>query len=145
MADQKQQPVAFDKLTDIDVALYTASAEGWRPQVGDEIRGRVLAVKRGTSVIDNVARTYPIVFVLRDGATIDDTAVAIHAFHSVLMNEFMSQRPEFGDRLFVRSLGDMGRVAPKGQDPAQIYAVHVTKPKGSISASLWDVLSNETR
>jgi hypothetical protein len=131
----------WEDLTDIDIALLCATAKGWRPEAGSEIRGRVLAVKIGTSEIDGTAREYPIVFILPDNADADTEAVAVHAFHAVLLNELRSARPEFGDRLFIRALGDLGREAPKGRDPSQIYAVHVTKPKGSLTANPWDMLN----
>lgn len=139
---QKVPPLVWSGLTDIDIALLTATAKGWRPEPGSEVRGRVLAVKIGTSEIDGTAREYPIVFILPDGATIDTDAIAVHAFHAVLLNELRSARPEFGDQIYIRALGDLGREAPKGRDPSQIYAVHVTKPKGSATANPWDMLSH---
>lgn len=137
----KLAPIVFEKLTDIDLALYTATAKGWRPEPGDEIRGRVLAVKIGQSDIGGTMRQYPIVFVLPTGATADTTAIAIHAFHSVLLNEFLSQRPAMGDMLFVRSLGDLGKEAPKGMSAPEIYAVQITKPRGAPPADPWVILT----
>lgn len=137
---QTTPAVQFEKLTDIDLALLTATAQGWRPEPGDEIRGRVLAVKIGTSDVGGIVREYPIVFILPDGADGDTSAIAVHAFHAVLLNELRSARPEFGDKIFIRSLGDLGREAPKGMNAPEVYAVHVTKPKGADKTSPWDIL-----
>lgn len=128
-----------------DIALLTASAKGWKPEPGDEIRGRVLAVKIGSSDVGvkqgEPLKEYPILFVMRDGATLDDFAVAVHAFHSILRNELMSQRPEFGDAVYIKALGDLGREAAKGMNAPEVYAVHVSKPSGAPAASPWDLLS----
>lgn len=139
------QPIVWDKLTDIDIALLTATAQGWRPDVGSEIRGRVLAVKIGVSTVGvkdgDPPREYPIVFILPDGANEDTYAVAVHGFHTVLMAELRSARPEFGDRIYLKSLGTLDRLpASKGMNAPEVYAVHVTGQKGSDKKSPWEIL-----
>lgn len=117
------------------IAVLMAEATGWRPEKGDELEGVVLGVKIGTSTFGD----YPIVFILPDGD--DSDPIAVHGFHEVLSNELRGQRPEQGDRLFVKFLGPKEDwEGPKGYDPPMIYATHVTKPKDD-KRSVWDGLS----
>jgi hypothetical protein len=137
-------PVLYENMTDVDIALYSASALGWRPEIGDTVNGTVIAVKTGVSTIDDGPPvSYPIVVVLPDGAyttpTGDDTsAVAVHGFHSVMLNEFVSQKPQAGDHIFVKRLGTMGREAKvRGQSAPELYAVHVARPNGEAKPYDW--------
>lgn len=136
-------PVLFDKLTEMDIAILSVTAEGWRPEDGDQIKGRVLAVKIGHSDLNDKFPEYPIVVILPDGATTADKAITVHGFHLVLRNELISQRPEYGDKIFIMAMGNLGRESKvKGQEPPEIYAVHVTKPPGQVRRSAWDTFSN---
>lgn len=116
------------------IANLMAEAPGWRPEVGDEIEGQVLGVKINWS---GGFDPYPIVFVVSD----DGEPVALHAFHTTFKNELESQRPERGDRIYVKFFGEKQNwEGPKGYDPPRIYAVLVSKP-GADARSIWDTIS----
>lgn len=132
--------ITFDTLTPKDVAVLSAEAQGWRPEVADEIEGRVLDVTIGESKIiegEKVRITrYPIVFVLRDGAREGEPAVALHCFHAISQNKVISARPEFGDRIYCKYLGQSeGKDGRKG---AHLYAMNF--PDAKNVASVWDRL-----
>jgi len=137
--------LVYGELTDIDVALLCATADGWRPEVGSKVQGTVLAVKTGWSDMNpgkEAPRPYPIVFIIPDGATVADKAVAVHCFQSVIKSEVVTQRPAPGDKWFSQFLGDLGRAARvRGQDPTQYYAVKVTKPDGSSAPMDWTLFN----
>lgn len=111
----------FENLTEQDFAAISATAQGWRPQVGSELSGRVVGASIGSGVIGD---PYPIVFVLPDDATNSIDAVAVHCFHTVLKNKMMELKPDVGDRIYIRYMGDLGREAKtKGMSAPHIYAV----------------------
>jgi hypothetical protein len=125
-----------EKLLPSGIAMLMAEATGWRPEQGSEVEGTVLGVKIGSSSFG----TYPIVFVLPD----DEDPIALHCFHTVLENEMRSQRPERGDRLYVKYLGPKDDwKGPKGFSAPELYAVLVTKP-GAEARSAWDQLPSQT-
>lgn len=140
--------IEFEALTDKDVAVLTSMAQGWRPEVGDEIEGRVLGAVVGTS--ENVEENdkgekvvkitkYPILFILRDGSTGDDVAVALHCFHAVSQNKVVSARPEYGDRVYVRYLGQ-AEAKSKQRAGAHLYAIHF--PGKGATESVWDTFTS---
>lgn len=135
---QSAAPIDPATLTPQDIAILSVEAEGWRPEVGSTLDGVILAIEIGTSEIDGKSRAYPIVIVL---PTNGPRAVAIHAFHMTLMARFAASRPEPGDRLFLKFMGDMGREARiKGQSAPMLYALHVTKANPDTAKSPWDIL-----
>jgi hypothetical protein len=74
-----------------------STAEPWRPNPGDRITGTVIDVDSRT----NDYGTYPIITVL----TVAGNEVAIHAFGTVLKNEFAKRQPVSGERLGIKYLG----------------------------------------
>src|SRR5215831_3200399 len=121
-----------------------AEAEGWRPEVGDSIRGRVLAVKVGTSELIERApgrapevkvTRYPIVIVLREGARTTDKAVSVHCFHAVSKNEVLSARPAFGDEIYCKFLGERSE-GKNGRAPAKLYAMSF--PNNTDNSNVYD-------
>lgn len=134
MASNAPIEIGGRKFTPAQLAAMMAEAEGWKPKVGDELQGWVIGSKLGFSDFreqkDQDGR-YPIVFVLRDSETPEDLydVVAFHAFQEIPFNEINSQKPRRGDEFYAKFLGQKpGAEAVKGREPAQRYAILVTKP-----------------
>lgn len=91
----------------------TSYAEGWRPNPGDEISGKVIDISVGQGSYE----PYPIVTLEDEGGT----QMAVHAFHGVLQGELARRRPKIGDELKIRYLG---KAEPKGNgNPYHNYRV----------------------
>jgi hypothetical protein len=119
-----------------EIAALVGEATGWRPEVGDQLMGTVLEVKITHSDVSD--RDYPIVFVL----TPDNNVTAVHCFQTTLFNEVINQRPERGDKFFVKRMED-GEATRKGWNAPIIYTVGVEKPQGT-AASVWERLGGPT-
>jgi hypothetical protein len=124
------------------IAALMAESMGWNPQDGDELRGKVLGAKMAYSDVSE--KDYPIVFVLLpEGELLKDEEgnghdiIAIHGFAKSLQDEMYSQRPEQGDDIYVKKIGERGKAKRKGWNAPVIFAVVVTKPSGKV-ASVWD-------
>jgi hypothetical protein len=115
-----------------EIALLIQEAEGWKPEKGDEIQGTVLGAKLSSG---GDFGPYPILFVLQD-----DEPVAVHAFHTVLRNELVSQRPQSGEIIYIRYLGPDTKYDGPRNAP-EMYAVFVERP-GEQSTAIWDALSS---
>lgn len=134
MASNTPIEIGGRKFRPAEIAALMAEAEGWKPTVGDELEGHVLGSKLGNSDFREEKSgdgRYPIVFVLR--ANLDDPddieVVAFHAFQEIPYNEVNAQRPQRGDGFYAKFLGQKpGAEAVKGREPAQRYALLVTKP-----------------
>jgi hypothetical protein len=76
-----------------------ANAEPWKPNVNDNdtVVGTVIDVDSRTTEFG----MYPIVTVATDAGD----EVAVHAFHTVLKNEFAKRPPQLGERLGIKYLG----------------------------------------
>jgi len=91
-------------------------AEGWRPEEGDTLLGRVTDLSMGASTYGR----YPIVTVApEDGGD----AVAVHAFHTGLKNRLAELRPKVGERIGIKYLGKR----PLKSNPANTVAVYIVK------------------
>lgn len=105
-------------MTDLFDKLDTPSAEGWRPEDGDKIVGRVIAC----DTRDGSYGEYPVVTLdVREGSTETRDGVrhpielpaerAVHAFHTILKGEIWTDgkvgawRVHEGDTLGVRYNG----------------------------------------
>lgn len=104
-------------------------AEGWRPNPGDVIVGVVTDISMG----HNEWGSYPIVTVKPD----DGEAVAIHAFHTSLMNQFTELQPRQGETIGVAFKGKQ-----RTKDGKREVAVYRVKVKGR-TADVWGALSNQ--
>jgi hypothetical protein len=129
-------------LSDEGIAALMGESHGWNPQDGDELRGTVLGAKLGYSDISE--KEYPIVFVLLDegkemfnpdGTAVD--VIAVHCFQASLLSEMRSQRPERGDRIYIKRIGERGEPKRKGYNAPIVFVVSVTKPAGK-SSSIWE-------
>ena len=83
-------------------------AEAWRPDPGDKIKGRVLAVTMGP---DMGYGQYPIVTL-----DVDGQERAVHAFHTVLRTELARRRPRPGDDLEITYQGKRSPKSGNGND-----------------------------
>lgn len=99
-------------MTDTD----TTAPQGWRPDEGEVLEGRVISLDKGWS--DYRAEKgngfYPIV-TLKKG---DGTVVNVHCFHAVLERRMLSLTPQIGDKLTITFLGK---------------SPHKTNPRKSVS------------
>jgi hypothetical protein len=133
------------------VAALMAESYGWIAADGDELRGTVLGSKFGVTDINGEPRNYPIVVVLmdegkeivdREDAKLKHDVIAVHCFHSSLVGEMKVHRPEPGDRIFVKRIGERGEAKRRGWNAPVVWAVAVTKPDGK-AASIWDTFSEQ--
>jgi hypothetical protein len=116
----------------------TGYAAAWRPDPGDKIAGKVVAIVMGP---DMGYGPYPIV-------TLDTSEgeQAIHAFHQILRTELAKRRPKVGDPLEVTY---QGKRSPKsgngnafhmyrvvgGQEPEFDWASELPAGESSAGAS----------
>lgn len=134
MASNAPIEIGGRKFRPAEIAALMAEAEGWKPKIGDELEGHVLGSKLGHSDFreqKNQDGRYPIVFVLREDPAEqgDLDVVAFHAFQEIPFNEINAQRPQRGDGFFAKFLGQKPGAEPVGgREPAQRYALLVTKP-----------------
>lgn len=98
------QPLTFAERA----ALNNAPA--WRPEPGGEFHGKLIGVRRGGSDGEKDYGFYP-VLVLRDNAT--DQFIAVHCFHSVLVERLAEIKPKKGDVLHGVYHGEMTTNATK--------------------------------
>jgi len=133
------------KIDAIQIAALMAEATGWTPQDGDEIEGTVLGAKWGFSEVSN--REYPIVVLLLDDGVLyqkpdsedpPNDVVAIHALQTVIESEMFSQRPQPGERLYVKKIGKRGVAKRKGWDPPVAWAVAVPSRDVDTGQAFWD-------
>jgi hypothetical protein len=73
----------------------------WRPdqEDPDTLIGEVVEIEVGESEYGR----YPILVVRKD----DNEEKAVHGFHSVLQNELLKHKPQVGERVGIKYLGDV--------------------------------------
>jgi hypothetical protein len=101
--------------------LESGLPSAWRPDQKDPdtIIGEVLEIQVGTSDY----APYPLLIVRQD----DGTEKAIHGFHTVLKNELLRHKPQVGERLGVKYLGEQ-ETKPGSKFKSFIgYRVHVDR------------------
>jgi hypothetical protein len=72
-------------------------AEGWKPEPGDVLEGRITGIDTGT----NDYGSYPIVTVQRE----DGTSGAVHCFHSTIRGQLARLRPMVGNKIGIKYMG----------------------------------------
>src|ERR1700749_2247450 len=100
--------------------------EGWRPEEGDSITGKVTNLDLGWS--DHQNASYPIVTLEGD----DGTLTSVHAFHAVLQSRLKSARPKLGDRLTITFHGK--RETKDGKRTVAVYSVEAPDRGGDAEA-----------
>lgn len=87
-------------MTDLGERLESGLPSAWRPDQEDPdvIIGEVVDIQVGTSDYD----PYPLIVIRQDSGE----EKAIHGFHTVLKNELMRHKPQVGERMGVKYLGE---------------------------------------
>jgi len=87
-------------MTTLEERLEAGLAEAWRPDKEDPavLVGEIVSIEQGTSEYG----PYPLLVVRSD----DGTEKAVHGFHTVLKNELIRQRPQAGERIGIKYLGE---------------------------------------
>lgn len=102
--------------------LESGLPSAWRPDQDDPdtLIGQVVAIEVGQSDYGK----YPIIVLRGDSGR----EKAIHGFHSVLQNELMKKRPQIGERVGIKFLGE---IAGQGGRSYKGYRVEVERDGGS--------------
>lgn len=96
-------------------------AEGWRPEPGDTIIGKVTSIDRGYS--DYLKDYYPILTIQLDTGD----AVAVHCFQTVLMRLVLDNQPAVGSTVGIKFHGKR----PTKGDPNMEVAVYTFRVQGA--------------
>lgn len=96
-------------------------AEGWRPEEGDKIIGKIVNMTKGWS--DYQQQYYPII-VVHDEVT--DRDVSVHAFHTALARRLIALKPRVGDRIGIK----MGPKVPLKGNPKQSVQTYTCRVEG---------------
>jgi hypothetical protein len=107
-------------------------SEGWRPNDGDVLTGKVHGVSKAWSDWSN--SFYPLVTVQTD----DGKLVDVHAFHQTLQSRLMELKPEIGTPIEFAFLGK--RPTKDGKREVAVYKVTVP---GETGANTWAELSGQ--
>ena len=88
-------------MTDLADRLGKDLAAAWRPdqEDADILIGKIVSIDVGTSDFD----PYPLLVIEQD----DGEEKAVHAFHTVLKNELLKQKPQIGERIGIKYLGEV--------------------------------------
>jgi hypothetical protein len=108
------------KLSALDRARAMQEAEPWTPEVGDEIVGKLIGIKKGTSDFGD----YPLI-VLDLGAAFR----SVHAFHRILRARLIEAAPKNGDEIAIRREPDLEN--KKGKEPVRDFTVTVNGEVGT--------------
>ena len=84
----------------LEERLESGLPSAWRPdqEDPDTIIGKVVDIQVGTSDYD----PYPLIVIQQD----DGSEKAIHGFHTVLKNELLRNKPQIGERIGIKYLGE---------------------------------------
>lgn len=87
-------------MTTFEERLEAGLAPAWRPDKDDPavLIGKIIEISQGTSEYE----PYPLLVVQQD----DGTEKAVHGFHTVLKNELIRQKPQPGERIGIKFLGE---------------------------------------
>jgi hypothetical protein len=106
-------------------------AEGWKPDVGDLVLGKVTDVAMGWS---DYRGQYPII-TIADEKT--QQPVAVHGFHAGLFNQLMTLQPRVGERIAVKFV----EKRPHRSKPGQTVSVYRVKIQGRTGTDVWNQLA----
>lgn len=106
----------------LEERLESGLPSAWRPDQDDPdlLIGEIIAIEIGSSDYGK----YPILVLRGDSGR----EKAIHGFHSVLQNELLKKRPQIGERIGVKFLGE---VAGQGGRTYKGYRVEIERDGGS--------------
>lgn len=105
--------------------LESGLPSAWRPDQDDPdlLIGDVVEIEVGTSDYGR----YPILVVRRD----DGEEKAVHGFHSVLQNELVKHKPQVGERVGIKYLGDVPTKPGSPYKSYKGYRVKVEREAGT--------------
>jgi len=109
--------------------LSDALPEGWRPEEGDLVIGKILSMTKGWS--DYQQSYYPILVIHNE---LTDEDIAIHGFHFVMLDRLTSLRPKVGERIGIK----MGPKIPLKGNPKQSVQTYTIKVDGRSEDIDWD-------
>lgn len=116
------------------IPAHLQETEGWRPEPGDVLTGKVVGY--GTGWSDYTGAAYPIVTI----KPADSDAVAVHAFQTVLRNELAEKRPLVGEVIDIAYHGKREHKSNKSMTVAH-YVVFVHDREGS-GADFWQAFTD---
>lgn len=115
--------------------LESGLPSAWRPDQDDPdiLVGEVIEIEVGSSDYGR----YPILIVRKK----DGEEKAVHGFHSVLQNELVKHRPQVGERVGIKYLGD---VPTKPGSPYKSYKGYRVKVERETGAAFnWDQIATD--
>lgn len=107
-------------MTGFDDQLDRNYAPAWRPEPDERLVGEVVELSQRVGYQGDL---YAIITVREE----DGREWAIHAFHSVLANEFAKLRPRVGERIAVKYAGQ--RETRDGRSKYHSYRLAVNRPQ----------------
>lgn len=111
-------------------ARLQQEVEGWRPEPGDEVLGKVLTVDER----EGDYGPYPYIEIDDD---ITGKLIGVHAFHAVLRKEIANKRPQVGGTLAICYKGK--KKTKSGTGEFEHYRVEYYAPEGATQTSPnWD-------
>lgn len=118
----------------LEERLESGLPSAWRPdqEDADKLIGEVIDIEVGNSEYGR----YPIVVVRQD----DGTEKAVHGFHSVLQSELMKNRPQVGERVGIKYLGDVETKPGSKFKSYKGYVVRVERAQGTTFD--WNTIGN---
>ncbi len=84
-------------MNDLADSVDAGFAEGWRPEEGDKLVGKIVGLARGWS--DQSESFYPIITIHDETL---DKDVAVHCFHYVLKNRVTDLKPKIDERIGIK-------------------------------------------
>lgn len=102
--------------------------EGWKPEPGDSVNGKVIAIEKGFSNYTN--DFYPIVTLQRD----EDSPINVHCFHAILVEKLKTFRPAIGERVIITR----GPDRPVKNSTRTVVLYKVEMPDRTNDTSGWD-------
>ena len=117
--------------------LESGLPSAWRPDQDDPpmLIGKVIEIEVGQSDYGR----YPILVVRQD----DGEEKAVHGFHSVLQNELLKARPNVGERIGIKYLGDVETKPGSKFKSYKGYRVKVDRESGAFNWDKLDVASDD--
>lgn len=115
--------------------LESGLPSAWRPDQDDPdlLIGDVVEIEVGTSDYGR----YPILIVRRE----DGEEKAVHGFHSVLQNELVKHKPQVGERVGIKYLGD---VPTKPGSPYKSYKGYRVKVERAVGTAFnWGQIASD--
>jgi hypothetical protein len=121
-------------------ALREAHPDAWiAVEPGETLEGEIVDVTDAWSDVRQGGSLYPLITVRTD----DGVELKVHCFGAVLYNEIMRYRPEIGERIEIRYLGQ-GKAKQRGMNPPELYRVRVPG-RGRQAASTYDRIEGNAR